>query len=1252
MLLATGLLTPVVAAPAGAQTPPVVDYDTDDDGLIEVSSLAQLNAIRWDLDGDGTADVYPADDDGNRAHDPDGATKLAAAFPNAVAGMGCPSSGCVGYELAADLDFDTNGNGSADSGDDFWNGGKGWAPLMGGEAIYGEAANDRFDDYVGGRYLGERPRSKARMFTGIFEGNGRTIANLHIDRPGRWYVGLFGFIGPGGHVRNFGLSAPNADSGVRGGTQVGAMAAQVEMARVSGVWSEVDVSGDLDVGGLIGRTRRESFVVESYATGDVTGANVGGLVGIADGSGIAAVYATGDVAGSGWVGGLAGFRWSGHVRAAYATGSVTFTGVPYSYVVDDERIVRSRAGGLIALLTHAWEAGWPRSNYATGQVSGPDGTILGGLTAGCWGADRPRAEGGNYWDTDASGLAASPDCGVGYTTAQLQAPTGYTGIYSGWNVDVDVGGYHLLAPYGGAYLGPGDDPWDFGTSTEYPVLKYCADKPGIDTADGSAYCPLQPDSQRLVAAVAQDSPPDVADDDMAGYVADPVVVAKVESLAAQTQHGSAHVNRWNRVLVAFGVHDGVGVSGGAMTAAQAQQMADAHSSPVWDEVVAELTALEAAPQQTPPPPPPPPPVPVVSITGSSGGTEGSPVTFIVTASPAPSADLALGVTVAASGDFGFGTAPTSVTVPSSGSVTVTVTTVDDDVDEPDGSVSLTLNAGSGYTVGSPATETATVADDDDPVGEQTGYTVDADVVAKVQNLAAQTQHGTAHVNRWQRVLVAFGEHDGSGVTGGAMTADEAQQMADAHSSPVWDEVVVELAALQTATQTTPPPPPPPPPPPLPAVSITSSSGGIEGDPATFALTASPPPTADLTVSVTVAATGDFGAAVGSRTVTIPTSGTATVTVATADDDTDEPDGQVTLTLNTGSGYTVGSPSTETAAVSDDDPPVVPVVSITAGGDVTEGDSITFTLTASPPPAGPLDVTATVTAAGDWGAAAGQRTVTIPASGTATLTVATADDHTDEPDGTITATLNSGDGYTVSATQRAATVSVADDDMPDVSITAAGGVTEGGSITFTLTASPPPAGPLDVTATIAAAGDWGVTAGQRTVTVPASGTATLTVATADDHTDEADGTITATIAAGSGYTVSATHGTATASVADDDPPPVEQDQPDQPDQPDQAPLAACDGRPTLLISSPQASRHDTAVDFEVSLSCIPAGRPTILLSPLRDGNLSRNIFVHLSADQTSTTVTVAIGTEHQLALVLAWNTGLANHQAQGNVTYTD
>ena len=102
--------------PVSAQSA-TTDYDADDDGLIEVSSLAQLNAVRWDLDGNGTPSS------GN-------AISYAAAFPNAVSGMGCPSTGCTGYELTADLDFDTNGDGRTDvSGDDYWNNGVGWAPV-------------------------------------------------------------------------------------------------------------------------------------------------------------------------------------------------------------------------------------------------------------------------------------------------------------------------------------------------------------------------------------------------------------------------------------------------------------------------------------------------------------------------------------------------------------------------------------------------------------------------------------------------------------------------------------------------------------------------------------------------------------------------------------------------------------------------------------------------------------------------------------------------------------------------------------------------------------------------------------------------------------------------------------------------------------------------------------------------------------------------------------------------------------------
>ena len=861
------------------------------------------------------------------------------------------------------------------------------------------------------------------------------------------------------------------------------------------------------------------------------------------------------------------------------------------------------------------------------------------------------------------------------------------------------------------------------------------------TVDASANLDYRVSSSQGTAVV-------VVSDDDGGYTVNQGTIARVKELASQTQHGAAHVNRWNRVLLAFGEHDGTGVTGGPMTAAEAQDMADNHSSPVWDLVVVELTALEAAAAQTPPPPPTPEvsvtagsgvteggdatftvtaspaptanldvsvtvsqsgdygattgqrtvtipttgsvtltvgttddttdetdgsvtatvnagsgytvsstqgaatvavsdnddaSTPVVSVTAGGGITEGGSASFTVTASPAPAANLDVSLTVSQSGDYGATTGQRTVTIPTSGSATVTITTTDDDVDETDGSVTLTLNAGSGYTVSSSqGAATVGVADNDDPVvEEQTGYTVDPDVIAKVRELASQTQHGTAHVNRWNRVLLAFGEHDGAGVTGGPMTASEAQEMADKHSSPVWDEVVTELTALEAASTQTPPPPP------TPEVSVTAGSGITEGGDATFTVTASPAPASNLDVSVTVSQSGDYGATTGQRTVTVPTTGSVTLTVGTTDDSTDETDGSVTATVNAGSGYTVSSSQgAATVAVSDNDAAPTPVVSVTAGSGVTEGGDAVFTVTASPAPTSNLDVSVTVSQSGDYGATTGKRTVTVPTTGSVTLTVGTTDDSTDETDGSVTATVNAGSGYTVSSSQGAATVGVSDNDAaptpvvsvtagsgvteggdavftvtaspapasnldvsvtvsaerrlrrdhgpahgdrphhgqrhphrrhhgryyadetdgsvtatvnagsgytvsstqgaatvavsdnddaptPVVSVTAGSGVTEGGDAVFTVTASPAPTANLDVSVTVSQSGDYGAATGQRTVTVPTTGSVTLTVGTTDDDADETDGSVTATVNAGSGYTVSSSQGAATVGVADND-----------------------------------------------------------------------------------------------------------------------
>ena len=154
-----------LAPPAAAQA--TVDYDLDNDGLIDVSSLDQLNAIRWDLDGNG--DPAAAN-----------ASSYAAAFPNRITAaatrMGCPSGACAGYELTAFLNFDANGDGMVTSTDPYPN----WT-LIGGNY------NSTFDGdgYTISNLLMNNSDSQAGLFRGLAAGwpnwSGRPTAPIAMD---------------------------------------------------------------------------------------------------------------------------------------------------------------------------------------------------------------------------------------------------------------------------------------------------------------------------------------------------------------------------------------------------------------------------------------------------------------------------------------------------------------------------------------------------------------------------------------------------------------------------------------------------------------------------------------------------------------------------------------------------------------------------------------------------------------------------------------------------------------------------------------------------------------------------------------------------------------------------------------------------------------------------------------------------------------------------------------------------------------
>ncbi len=396
---------------AQAQTATPTDYDTDDDGLIEVGSLAQLDAIRYDLDGDGS---------------PTDSTAYDAAFPNAATGMGCPSTGCTGYELTTNLDFDTNGNGEADAGDDYWNDGAGWEPIGTGNV----------------------------PFTVTFEGSGNTISSMFINRPSAWRIALFGEVSNTGTVRNVGLT----DVDVTGGTAVGGLVGVSEGA-ITASYVEGRIEGGATVGGLVGKNagvitashvegqveggitltgglvgENNGTITASYAAGTVSGgSDVGGLVGWNNGATISASYAAVTVSGSGRVGGLVGENLA-TILACYAIGTVSGN---------------DAVGGLVG-----YNLGTISASYATGPTSGP--RRVGGLAGRNRGDMREGTAIASYWDTETSGQSTSAG-GVGKTTSELQSPTGYTGIYADWNVVLDGDG-------------TGDDPWDFGTSSDYPVI--------------------------------------------------------------------------------------------------------------------------------------------------------------------------------------------------------------------------------------------------------------------------------------------------------------------------------------------------------------------------------------------------------------------------------------------------------------------------------------------------------------------------------------------------------------------------------------------------------------------------------------------------------------------------------------------------------------------------------------------------------------------------------------------------------------
>ena len=339
--------------------------------------------------------------------------------------------------------------------------------------------------------------------------------------------------------------------------------------------------------------------------------------------------------------------------------------------------------------------------------------------------------------------------------------------------------------------------------------------------------------------------------------------------------------------------------------------------------------------------------PSITISGGSAVTEGTAASFTVTADQAPVADLTVNLTVsdATGSDFvATGNEGSKMVTITAGSTTATysVTTVGDNAHEPNGSVTVAVASGTGYTVGTTSSADVTVNDNDnDPpknpnqIPNQTAgvsgafsYVFPADTFSDADEGDTLTYTATKGdgmaLPSWLSFSASERKFSGTPLSTDIGTVTVKVTATDG-TATVSDEFDISVVAL-------------------PVITIAGGTAKTEGGTAEFTVSAAPAPTANLTVNLTVAdvSGSDFVAAgdEGPDTVTITGGATsATFTVATVNDSTDEPHGSVTVTVASGAGYVVGTASSAGVAVTDDDN-VAPTGSVTIDGTVTQNQELT------------------------------------------------------------------------------------------------------------------------------------------------------------------------------------------------------------------------------------------------------------------------------------------------------------------------
>ncbi len=423
----------------------VDDVDSDNDGLIEISTLAELNAMRDDLAGASLSGVTAG-----------------------CAGL-TDGTGCIGYELTADLDFDTDSDGDL-SDESYYNSGEGWEPVG----------------------------SRDGAFAGNFDGNDFAISNLFINRSGTDNLGLFGRVST---ITIENLTIDGDLTSVTGDDYLGLLIGRyfdsgTDSITLNNITLSGDVSGDHDVGLLAG-TLYNADLDNISATGSVTATDedAGSIAGQLYGdSTLDFVDFEGTITGVESVGGLVGDADAIITNDSYALVTITATGVNIGGLFGEIEISTlnrifaegsvtgtTQVGGLIGdildevSLTDAYSSVSVTGDSIIGGIAGQlsaDSSFTNVISYGLitttdtlntdtgvilgYSAAHTLTVSDAHWDTEATEQSSTFNSkGTANTTAELQCPQS----------TLDEG--CSTTPYDFKWS---SSIWDFGTSSQYPAL--------------------------------------------------------------------------------------------------------------------------------------------------------------------------------------------------------------------------------------------------------------------------------------------------------------------------------------------------------------------------------------------------------------------------------------------------------------------------------------------------------------------------------------------------------------------------------------------------------------------------------------------------------------------------------------------------------------------------------------------------------------------------------------------------------------